>query len=57
MKRTALACLRFLGWGALWFLIALLIVPTLVLHWLSGAGLWVVAELKARADELIGAQK
>lgn len=57
MKRTALACLRFLGWAALWLLIGLLIVPTMVTHWISGAGLWVIAELKAKADELIGAQK
>ncbi len=53
MKRTALACLRYSGWGALWFLIALLIVPTMVTHWISGAGLWVIAELKAKADDLV----
>jgi hypothetical protein len=53
MKSSASALLRFLAAGGLWLLIAILIIPTLMLHWVSGAGLFVIAELKTLADELV----
>lgn len=54
MNKTASALLRFSAAGGLWLLIAVLILPSLVMHWLSGAGLFVIAALKDKADELIG---
>lgn len=57
MKKTASASLRFLAAGGLWLLIAVLIIPSLVMHWLSGAGLFVIAELKTLADDLIAGAK
>jgi len=57
MNTTASALLRFSAAGGLWLLIAVLILPSLVMHWLSGAGLFVIAELKAKADDLIAAAR
>jgi len=53
MSKSASASLRYLAAGGLWLLIAVLILPTLILHWVSGAGLFVIAELKTLADDLI----
>jgi hypothetical protein len=53
--RTTLSDLgRWLAICGLWLLIGLLIVPTAVMHWLSGGGLAVIEVLKDRVDDLRG---
>jgi len=53
MTKILGASLRYSGAGLLWVLIALLVIPSLICHWVSGAGLYLIAELKAAADRLI----
>ncbi len=52
MRNTLSALVRWLAIGGLWLLMGVLIVPVMILHWVSGAGLAVIAELKATADML-----
>lgn len=53
MPITLNALARWSAAGGLWAVIVLLIIPTMLMHWASGAGLFVIAELKAKADELL----
>lgn len=52
MRNTLSALARWSAIGGLWALIVVLIVPTMVMHWTSGAGLWVIEALASRANEL-----
>jgi hypothetical protein len=54
MTKKGSGWLRFLGVAGLYLIIGVLIVPTLIAHWLGFGGLWVIEIAKAKADELRG---